>query len=61
MRSLAGNEGIANKSMISGSPRYSAVSIVMDRRGSGEDNRDGWAAGKKALMREARKEETEAV
>lgn len=30
MRSVAGNEGNANKSMISGSPRYSAVFIVID-------------------------------
>lgn len=30
MHSLAENEGIANKSMFSGSPRYSAVFIVID-------------------------------
>lgn len=30
MRSLAENEGIADKSMFSGSPRYSAVFIVID-------------------------------
>lgn len=61
MRSLAENEGIADKSMFSGSPRYSAVFIVIDNGEVPERITEMSGRGSKALVSEARKEETEAV